>query len=111
MKPADVRGRCGGGRAEPGPGPRRQRPPALGGRRGAGSRYSLDEVAGALLREPLLPSAGQVCKARGAGKEKERAGRRGENSGGAPRPRGGGRGGGAAPSAAGTHLSGSCGRS
>lgn len=68
------------------------------GRRGAGE-YSLDEVAGALLREALLPSAGQVCEGEGQreGEKESERGRRGENFARAPevppRPRRGGGGG------------------
>jgi hypothetical protein len=58
---------------------------------------SLDEVAGSLLREALLPAAGQVCG--NARKVRSNSGRRG-----APPPERPARG----PS---THLSGSCGPS
>lgn len=89
----------------------RQLAPDPRGRRGAGARggnrsdpaaqvrarrpgHSLDEVAGSLLREALLPAAGQVCgNAKKVGSNLSRPSA-------APQPR-----------RPGSHLSGSCGRS
>lgn len=50
---------------------RQRRPGGPGPRRGL---YSLDEVAGALLRESLLPAAGQVCRAGAEGEKESREG-------------------------------------
>jgi len=75
------------------PQPRAQLSPSRALPRPPAPQHSLDEVAGALLREALLPAAGQVCG------DRERRG--GERAARDPSGRGRAR-------AASTHRSGSC---
>lgn len=91
-----VAGRAEGAAAAPRPTfpiPRPPSPPRAEAARTPGPQHSLDEVAGALLREALLPAAGQVCG------DRERRG--GERAARDPSGRGRAR-------AASTHRSGSC---